>query len=211
MFFPSLASGRRPSSDAANGKCYLTTCGQRVVVTFDMLAKSNITNIWYWAAKKAARRTRRRGADAFKTLAKRESMQISIESLGKIYENGKPALKDINLEISNGMFGLLGPNGAGKTTLMRILVTLMEPTSGRVLVNGADLQKERRNIRSMLGYLPQDFKFFTRLKTWEFLDYIAQLSGVKNRAERRAAIDKMLTQVGLLRPVTGWPTAFPAA
>ncbi len=162
-----------------------------------MLAKSNITNIWYWAAKKAARRTRRRGVDAFKTLAKRESMHISIESLGKIYENGKPALKNVNLEVSNGMFGLLGPNGAGKTTLIRILVTLLEPTSGRVLVNGADLQKERRNIRAVLGYLPQDFKFFSRLRTWEFLDYIALLAGMKSRAERRNAVDRMLTQVGL--------------
>ncbi len=124
-------------------------------------------------------------------------MHISIKSLGKTYENGKTALKDINLEISNGMFGLLGPNGAGKTTLMRILVTLMEPTSGSVLVNGEDLQKERGRIRSMLGYLPQDFKFFTRLKTWEFLDYIALLAGLKNRAQRRNAIDSMLTQVGL--------------
>jgi ABC-2 type transport system ATP-binding protein len=135
--------------------------------------------------------------DTFETLAKREGMHISIESLGKIYENGKPALKDINLEVPNGMFGLLGPNGAGKTTLIRILVTLLEPTSGRVLVNGADLQKERRNIRAMLGYLPQEFRFFSRLKTWEFLDYIALLAGMKNRAERRSTVDRMLTQVGL--------------
>jgi ABC-2 type transport system ATP-binding protein len=124
-------------------------------------------------------------------------MQISIESLEKTYENGKTALKNINLEISNGMFGLLGPNGAGKTTLIRILVTLMEPTSGRVLVNGVDLQKERRSIRAVLGYLPQDFKFFSRLRTWEFLDYVALLAGLKRRVERRAAIDRMLTQVGL--------------
>jgi len=124
-------------------------------------------------------------------------MHISIESLGKIYENGKIALKDVNLEIPNGMFGLLGPNGAGKTTLMRILVTLMEPTSGRVLVNGLDLQKERRNIRAMLGYLPQDFKFFSRLKTWEFLDYIGRLTGLENRTLRRDAVERMLTQVGL--------------
>ena len=80
---------------------------------------------------------------------------------------------------------------------MRILVTLMEPTSGRVLVNGLDLQKERRNIRAMLGYLPQDFKFFSRLKTGEFLDYIGRLTGLKNRAQRRDAVERMLTQVGL--------------
>ena len=124
-------------------------------------------------------------------------MHLSITSLGKTYENGKTALKNVNLEIANGMFGLLGPNGAGKTTLIRILVTLMEPTSGTVLVNGVDLRKERGAIRAMLGYLPQDFKFFSRLKTWEFLDYIAQLAGMKNRADRREAIDRMLTQVGL--------------
>ena len=57
-------------------------------------------------------------------------MSISIRSLNKKYPNGNHALKDINMEIPTGMFGLLGPNGAGKSTLMRILVALMEPTSG---------------------------------------------------------------------------------
>ncbi|RLD68078.1 MAG: ABC transporter ATP-binding protein, partial [Bacteroidetes bacterium] len=102
-------------------------------------------------------------------------MKIKIEDLSKVYKNGKQALSDINLEIENGMFGLLGPNGAGKSSLMRILVTLMKPTNGLVNINGFDLQKDRREIRKMLGYLPQDFRFFTKLKTWEFLDYAAGL------------------------------------
>lgn len=59
-------------------------------------------------------------------------MSITIKNLNKIYPNGNHALKDVNLEIPTGMFGLLGPNGAGKSTLMRILVALMEPTSGQV-------------------------------------------------------------------------------
>ncbi len=125
-------------------------------------------------------------------------MKISVENLNKIYTNGNWALKDINLEIPNGMFGLLGPNGAGKSTLMRILVTLMKPTNGKVTINDQyDLMKNRREIRSMLGYLPQDFRFFAKLKTWEFLDYTARLAGMKNKARREEAVDRMLEEVGL--------------
>lgn len=124
-------------------------------------------------------------------------MHIKIENLNKIYRGGSYAIKDLNLEIPNGMFGLLGPNGAGKSTLMRILVTLMKPTSGRVSVNDLDLAKNRREIRSMLGYLPQDFSFFSKLKTYEFLDYTARLAGMKNGSVRRKAVDQMLEEVGL--------------
>ena len=124
-------------------------------------------------------------------------MQITIDALDKIYKNGNQALKDINLKIENGMFGLLGPNGAGKTTLIRILVTLMKPSSGKVRVNELDLQKNRREIRSVLGYLPQDFRFFSKLKTWEFLDYVASLAGLKEGRGRKKAVDEMLEQVGL--------------
>jgi ABC-2 type transport system ATP-binding protein len=124
-------------------------------------------------------------------------VQIKIENLNKIYKGGSYALKNLNLEIPNGMFGLLGPNGAGKSTLMRILVTLMKPTSGKVTVNDLDLAKNRREIRSMLGYLPQDFSFFSKLKTYEFLDYAARLSGMKNSATRRTAVEQMLEEVGL--------------
>ena len=125
-------------------------------------------------------------------------MKIEIQGLNKVYPNGNHALKDINLEFGKGMFGLLGPNGAGKSTLMRILVTLMKPTSGSVLVDGKDIQKHRRELRSMLGYLPQDFRFFTALKTWEFLDYSGSLAGMKNRKERLTEVDRLLDQVGLL-------------
>ena len=111
-------------------------------------------------------------------------MKIKIENLSKTYPNGNKALDNINLDISNGLFGLLGPNGAGKTTLMRILVTLMKPTSGTVLINGMDLQKERKEIRNLLGYLPQEFSTFPKIKTWEFLDYSARLSGINSGQER---------------------------
>lgn len=124
-------------------------------------------------------------------------MHIKIEGLNKIYKRGSYAVNNLDLEIPNGMFGLLGPNGAGKSTLMRILVTLMKPTSGKVYYNDYELSKNRRQIRSMLGYLPQDFSFFSKLKTSEFLDYTARLAGMKNTAKRRNAVDQMLEEVGL--------------
>ncbi len=125
-------------------------------------------------------------------------MKIEIQGLTKIYPNGNRALKDINLEFGTGMFGLLGPNGAGKSSLMRIIVTLMKPSSGSVLVDGKDIQKHRKELRGMLGYLPQDFRFFTALKTWEFLDYSGSLAGMRNRKERLTEVDRLLDQVGLL-------------
>ena len=125
-------------------------------------------------------------------------MKIEICGLNQIYPNGNHALKDINLQLDSGMFGLLGPNGAGKSSLMRIIVTLMKPTSGVVLIDGLDIQKNREKLRGMLGYLPQDFRFFSSLKTWEFLDYSGSLAGMKNRKERIAEVDRLLDQVGLL-------------
>lgn len=124
-------------------------------------------------------------------------MSISIRSLNKVYPNGNHALKDINMEIPTGMFGLLGPNGAGKSTLMRILVALMESTSGDVDIFGYNLQRERKEVRGILGYLPQDFRFFAKYKTYEFLDYAARLSGMNNGSKRNKIVNEMLESVGL--------------
>ncbi|MEN8201339.1 MAG: ABC transporter ATP-binding protein [Bacteroidota bacterium] len=124
-------------------------------------------------------------------------MQIEIKNLTKTYSGGFKALDQVNLTIRNGMFGLLGPNGAGKSTLMRILVTLMQSTEGQVLVDGKEIQNYRKEIRKMVGYLPQDFRFFAKLKSWEFLDYAARLGGMSSRRERRERVDEMLESVGL--------------
>ncbi len=124
-------------------------------------------------------------------------MKISIRNLNKIYKNGTKALDNVCLEIGTGMFGLLGPNGAGKTTLMSILTTLMNPSDGEVIIDGMDIRKNRREIREMLGYLPQDFSTFSKLTALEFLDYSACLAGMSNRRERKQAIEQMLEKVGL--------------
>jgi len=124
-------------------------------------------------------------------------MSICIKGLNMTYLGGKHALRDVDLSIPTGMFGLLGPNGAGKSTLMRILVALMEPTSGDVNIFGYDIRRDRKKIRSILGYLPQDFRFFAKYKTHEFLDYAARLSGMTNARKRKQAVDSMLETVGL--------------
>ena len=118
-------------------------------------------------------------------------MSISIRKLNKVYPNGNHALKDVCLEIPTGMFGLLGPNGAGKSTLMRILVALMEPTSGEVNICGYDLMRQRKEIRGVLGYLPQDFRFFAKYKTYEFLDYAARLSGMNCKIGRASCRERV--------------------
>jgi len=124
-------------------------------------------------------------------------LKIQINDLSQVYNNDFRALSKVNLEIESGMFGLLGPNGAGKSTLMRILVTLLKPTHGEVVVNGMKLSENRGEVRSILGYLPQDFRFFSKLKTWEFLDYAASLAGIKRKKARLEAVDDLLEQVGL--------------
>lgn len=125
-------------------------------------------------------------------------MNIEITGLSKIYPNGHAAIRDVNLQIGSGMFGLLGPNGAGKSSFMRILVTAQKATSGTVLMDGLDINEHRHEIRKLIGYLPQDFTFFSRLKTWEFLDYAARLATDLGRRDRLKRVNALLEQVGLL-------------
>ena len=124
-------------------------------------------------------------------------MEIRIQNLTKIYNDSFRAIGDIDLTIRDGLFGLLGPNGAGKTTLMRIIVTLLDPTNGEVTIDGLDLKNNRAEIRKMLGYLPQDFNTFSKVKAWEFLDYSARLAGIKEKNVRSLKIEEMLEKVGL--------------
>ena len=125
-------------------------------------------------------------------------MNIEITDLLKIYPNGHTALRNVNLEIGSGMFGLLGPNGAGKSSFMRVLVTIQKATSGSILLDGMDINNNRQKIRPLIGYLPQDFTFFSKLKTWEFLDYVAKLSTSIKKKDRLIKVDELLDQVGLL-------------
>src|SRR4029077_8827738 len=82
---------------------------------------------------------------------------ISVTHLSKTYGTGFKALRDINLEIGRGeIFALLGPNGAGKTTLISIICGIANPTEGRVLVGGHDINADYRAARSLIGLVPQE-------------------------------------------------------
>ena len=87
------------------------------------------------------------------------------------------------------MTGLLGPNGAGKTTLMRILATLLTPTSGQVRVNGISIGRPEE-IRQMIGYLPQHFHIYPRLTGRDYLDYVAAMKGITERSARQKEISR---------------------
>ena len=124
-------------------------------------------------------------------------MTITIRELTKTYKGGVTALEGVNVEIPAGMFGLLGPNGAGKSTMIKILATLLEPTSGEVIIDGLDVSKDRRKIRSKLGYLPQEFGVYPKMKAREFLDFIARLNGISSKSDREKRVDQLLEKVGL--------------
>jgi len=123
-------------------------------------------------------------------------MEISISRLTKDFGKVR-ALEDVSLYITGGMFGLLGPNGAGKTTLMRILTTLLVPTSGQARVGGFDVMKDPGAVRQRLGYLPQDFGFYHSLTAFETLDYIATMKNITQR-KRKEQVSVAIEAVHLL-------------
>lgn len=122
------------------------------------------------------------------------STEIVLEQVNKYYGK-KQALKNVTMTIPKGMFGLLGRNGAGKTTLMKILATLHHATDGKVTICGVDV-KESSKIRSITGYLPQDFSMYGNMKVYEAMDYLGTLSGLR-KEERRKRIPELLEKVNL--------------
>ncbi|MEW9572072.1 ABC transporter ATP-binding protein [Rhodanobacter sp. Si-c] len=122
---------------------------------------------------------------------------LSIRNLSKTYANGVRALRDISLDIPNGMFGLLGPNGAGKSSLMRTIATLQDPDEGTIRLDDMDLQADKQATRRLLGYLPQEFGVYPKVSAEAMLDHFAVLKGVTAKGERRELVEALLRQVNL--------------
>jgi len=122
---------------------------------------------------------------------------LQINNLSKTYPNGVRALNDINLEITNGMFGLLGANGAGKSSLMRTIASLQEPSSGSIFFNGSDIIKKPENIRKHLGYLPQEFGVYPKISCEKLLNHLAVLKGILDTKQRKEQVTALLQQVNL--------------
>ncbi len=118
--------------------------------------------------------------------------EINIQNLTKSFGPTK-ALNGVSLQLEKGMFGLLGRNGAGKTTLMRILTTLLNPSSGTVSVCGIPIH-QAKEVRGLIGYLPQDFSMYPSMSVYEAMDYLGVLSNLsKNtRYERIAHLLQMV-------------------
>lgn len=106
------------------------------------------------------------------------------------------AVDDLNISITNGVYGLLGVNGAGKTTLMRMICTLLTPTSGQILCDGKDIQNMEGEYRNLLGYLPQEFGFYPEFSVKDYLLYIASLKGIRPVVAKKR-VKELLEQVGL--------------
>lgn len=106
----------------------------------------------------------------------------------------------MSLELGPGLHGLLGRNGAGKTTLMRTMVGLLPVREGKISLCGVSV-KNLREVRKLIGYLPQEFSLYPNMKVYEVLDYIGVLSNMSKR-ERQTRIDELLERVNLTKERT---------
>lgn len=114
---------------------------------------------------------------------------LKVENLTKVYRGGVRALDGISFSVEEGeVFGLIGPNGAGKTTTLRIIATLLQPTSGTVRVFGHDVVEDAARVREMIGYLPEEAGAYKNLTGREFLEFVANLRF--EGAEARRAVEE---------------------
>lgn len=124
-------------------------------------------------------------------------MKLELSDLTKSFGDFT-AVDHMNLTMTNGVYGLLGVNGAGKTTLMRMLCTLLRPTSGRITCNGEDIFKMDGEYRNLLGYLPQDFGFYPEFTVQDYLLYIATIKGIRPAVAKKT-VKELISQVGLTK------------
>lgn len=122
-------------------------------------------------------------------------MKLELDGLTKEFGDFT-AVNHIKLAMTNGVYGLLGVNGAGKTTLMRMLCTLLKPTSGTIHCNGKDIFSMDSEYRKLLGYLPQEFGFYPEFTVEDYLLYIAALKGIRPVIAKKR-VEELITKVGL--------------
>ncbi len=121
---------------------------------------------------------------------------IELIDFTKCY-NDLVAVDHLNLKIEAGeMFGFIGPNGAGKSTSIRFLATLLKATSGEGIVNGHRVSKDPLAVRRSVGYMPDGFGVYDRMKVWEFLDFFAVAYKLP-RARRRQVLNDVMELLDL--------------
>ena len=127
----------------------------------------------------------------------RRTWYILVRSIPVIGKQKQPfkALKGVSLTMESGMIGLLGPNGAGKTTIMRIICGILDQSYGNIFINGLDSVKYREELQGLIGYLPQEFGSYENMTSFEFLDYMALLKGLRNKEQRYSRVEYVLKAV----------------
>ena len=121
---------------------------------------------------------------------------IEVSHLSKNY-GSRPAVEDLSFTVGDGqIFGLLGPNGAGKSTIMNILTGYIAPTSGEVKVAGFSLPEQAQQAKACVGYLPEQPPLYTEMTVQEYLDFAAELKGVR-RADRKEQVRRAARRTGL--------------
>ena len=122
---------------------------------------------------------------------------IQVENITKRY-GSFTAVENINFEIEEGeIVGFLGPNGAGKSTTMNMITGFIEPTSGKIIVDGYDISKKPRKAKRQIGYMPEGVPLYSDLTVKEFVTYMAELKGVP-RKEKKEKVQKALKETGLI-------------
>lgn len=122
-------------------------------------------------------------------------MKLSVHNLTKDF-GGKLAVNNVSFNLSHGVYGLLGPNGAGKTTLMKMMVDILDPSSGEVLLDGVRIKELDAGYRDKLGYMPQEIGVYKNFSARKFLKYIAALKGITGKTADEK-IEELLDLVGL--------------
>ncbi len=121
---------------------------------------------------------------------------IDIQSVTKIYVEQR-ALDNISLKINKGeVVGLLGPNGAGKSTLMKIMTSFVPPTSGKILIDGDDVQEKPLQIRRKIGYLPEHNPLYHEMYVREYLNFV--LKTYPKHSKSRTTVDEIIQLTGLV-------------
>ncbi|HRJ27588.1 MAG TPA: ABC transporter ATP-binding protein [Fimbriimonadaceae bacterium] len=116
---------------------------------------------------------------------------LEIRNLRKTYGD-LVAVRDLSFTLEPGdILGFIGTNGAGKTTTIRMVSTLLEPTSGTASINGFDIQRDPMGVRRLIGYMPDFFGLYDDVKAWEYLDFFANIYGIPSK-QRPSVIDNVL-------------------
>ncbi len=119
---------------------------------------------------------------------------IEVKGLTKSFSN-HPALRGIDLEVNQGeSVVILGPNGAGKTTLIKVLATIMKPTSGQMIIDGLHHKKDAEEIRRRIGVVTHETFFYSNLNAYENLEFYSRMYDVPNPKER---IQEVVSMVGM--------------